>query len=298
MSRKNTGVPTPQSVNGLTTLRTYYYYSELRRLIKGLFDVSCPIEWDDEYIINTLITYGYFAIAESDDVGIGAFQVGLQGANYMQNPTRILVQLPYIKNFSREINENCVLYYLEHIHGGSYYNFNEKLRVTAQRLANADASIDVNLINSRVAYIIEAETKAQSESIKAMYDKITSGEPMVVYRKDAVLGGDGLKALFGNVKQNFVANDVLDAKRTIMNEFLTSIGINNANTDKKERLITDEVNANDEELDVYTELWKNNLEKANKRVKKMFPAIDFSVKLKKFDSRTLEKMSSSIVNGG
>ena len=53
---------------------------------------------------------------------------------------------------------------------------------------------------------------------------------------------------FLNVKNIYIGNDLLLTKRSIMNEFLTEIGINNANTDKRERLNSDEVNANNSEV--------------------------------------------------
>lgn len=42
---------------------------------------------------------------------------------------------------------------------------------------------------------------------------------------------------------------LLVAKQTIMNEFYTYAGIDNANQDKKERLITDEVQANNGQIE-------------------------------------------------
>lgn len=47
-------------------------------------------------------------------------------------------------------------------------------------------------MNSRMAYVAEAETKAQAESIKLAYDKVSNGEPLVVYRKDVSLNSTGL----------------------------------------------------------------------------------------------------------
>lgn len=296
--KERRGTLDPQNVNGLITARTSYYRRELRRLIKGLFDVKCPKGWDREYILNLLVDLGYFAVANNTDVGVNAFRCGTYGVNYMNNPTKIIVNLPIIKNFTATIGEDAVLYYVENLGSGQFYNFGTKIAITAERLASADCSVDVNLINSRMGYIIEAETKAQSEAIKEMFDRISSGEPMVPYRKDVVLGSQGLKAFFGNVKQSYVANDVLDTKRTIVNEFLTSIGINNANTDKKERLITDEVEANNEEVEVYTVVWKENLQRANDEVKELFPGTEFSVNLRKFDRRTVAKTVDKIAGGG
>ena len=62
--------------------------------------------------------------------------------------------------------------------------------------------------------------------------------------------------------------------------FSTAIGIPNANTDKKERLITDEVNANNEETESLCELWLEQLKKTCDKTNEMF-GIDISVDWRK-----------------
>ena len=43
-----------------------------------------------------------------------------------------------------------------------------------------------------------------------------------------------------------------------MNEYLTTIGINTANTTKRERQVVDEVNANNMEIKASIKLWISN----------------------------------------
>ena len=52
---------------------------------------------------------------------------------------------------------------------------------------------------------------------------------------------------------------LLVCRRTIVNNFLTEIGIKNANTMKKERLISDEVNENNEEISANINIWYDNI---------------------------------------
>ena len=67
-------------------------------------------------------------------------------------------------------------------------------------------------------------------------------------------------------KQNFIADDVQLLKRKILNEFLTDIGINNTNLDKRERLTDDEVNANNDEVLANISHWYDNISDGIKRV--------------------------------
>ena len=58
------------------------------------------------------------------------------------------------------------------------------------------------------------------------------------------LGSDVLRSI--NTNAPFVADKIMDYKKEIWNEALTFLGINNIMVDKKERLITDEANENNE----------------------------------------------------
>ena len=58
--------------------------------------------------------------------------------------------------------------------------------------------------------------------------------------------------------------------RKIEAEFDTEIGIPNANTDKAERLITDEVNANNVETATRCELWLESIKKGVDKANSMF----------------------------
>ena len=58
------------------------------------------------------------------------------------------------------------------------------------------------------------------------------------------LGSDVLRSI--NTNAPFVADKIMDYKKEIWNEALTFLGINNIVVDKKERLITDEANSNNE----------------------------------------------------
>ena len=51
---------------------------------------------------------------------------------------------------------------------------------------------------------------------------------------------------------------------------MTQIGIPNRNTDKRERLITDEVNRNNVETHVLSELWLETVRKGLDEANKMF----------------------------
>lgn len=296
MSRQKGGANVePNDVNGIITARTEFYRTEIYKLIKGLFKIKCPLEWEKDYILNNFITHGYILITDSD-VGIIPCRGSLHGLNYMDYPTKATIELPTIGTLERKLHKDCEIFFLERTRYRNFYTFRQLVNVYAYKLAAADAGIDVNLMNCRVAYVIEADSKGQAETIKSMFSDITAGKPLVVY-KGNVIGAEGLKLALGNVKNTYVADLIQDSKRTIVNELLTSLGVNNANTDKRERLLSTEVDANNMELQANTALWKQNLKVSKKRTKKIFPNLDFSIKLR-FDAKAISQFSSTVEQNG
>lgn len=284
--RRKYGGQKPKKVDGQLTARTDFYRTQLRKIIKGLFEVECPEDWNTDYLLNLLCIGGYVLIADSA-IGVMPFKSSPIGYNYTGDPTEALVSVPTMPHFKVKLGETGQLLFLERTPLRQYFNFTKVMDVYAEKLASADCGIDVNLMNSRMAYLIAAENKAQADTIKEIYDKISNGDPMVVYKRDT-LSKDGLQAFFGNVRNTYIAGEIEDTKRTIMCEFLTSIGINNANMDKKERLITDEANSNNIEIMANTALWKDNLERCVNKVNKLFPSINFNLTMR-FDLSNLKE---------
>ena len=141
-----------------------------------------------------------------------------------------------------------------------------------------DSSIAVNLMNTKAAYVFGANSKSQAETLKAMFDQISCGNPAVFIR-------DGLseESVFSfPVKQNYIADDVQLLKRKIVNDFLTEIGINNTNLDKRERLTDDEVNANNDEVIANIQHWIDTINKGIKETNEMFPGLDLAFSVRKF----------------
>lgn len=271
----------PVYIQGQIATRTAFYKTNLSKIVKGRIKIDAPRQWDTDYMLNHLLFRGYLIFAKTP-AGIIPIEGSFKGVNYWQRPTGCIITAPTLNlcDNERTLGIDCEYIYLERDRYNRFFTFNELINIYAQKLANADCSIDVNLINSRMAYMVEAESEAQSQTIKNAYDRISEGNPLVVVKKNT-LEKDGAKLLLGNVKNNYVANDIQLTKTDIYNEFYTIIGINNANTDKKERLITSEVHANDDALRYNISLWQNNLNRTCNNVYSTFPELksEFSISI-------------------
>ena len=264
----------PKDVDGIANTSAFYYREWMLKKIFGRFEWrGVPDNWDLDYMQTALFIDGLFCITDTS-MGILPLACGVAGINVFNHPTEAYIANPVLGSFRRVIDEDCAIVKLQY----NYKGCGVMLDRYSALLAMCDSSIAVNLMNSKVTFVGLATSKAQAESFKQMYDKISMGEPAVFVNGDAI---NQEKFFFNNVKQNFVADDIQLLKRKLVNEFLSEIGINNANLDKRERLNSEEVRANNEEIYCNVEHWLENIEEGLEAANKLFD-LDLSVRLKDF----------------
>lgn len=274
----------PADVDGVMNTSAYYYRIYLLKKIFGRFGFeNIPEGWDHDYMMETLFMEGFFTVTDTD-AGVLPLKCGLSGINVFQKPTTAVIANPVLGNFERTIDVNCVICQLQPNYEGVYSLVNRY----ATLLAMCDSSIAVNLMNTKSAFIFGASSKAQSETLKQMYDKISCGQP-AIFMKD---GLDTESFYTMPVKQYFIADDVQLLKRKIIAEFLTEIGINNTNLDKRERLTDNEVEANDQEVIANIQCWIDNITVGIKKINQMF-GLDIKFVIRDFGGKEQRKDESA-----
>lgn len=269
--------PTPREVNGLENQSAIFYRNLLLKKCFAIFEFTdLPEYWDYDYVVSTLFINGFVGISDTTS-GIVGLECGLTGINIYNKPTTLVFANPVLGNFERTIHEDSEILHLNF----DYSSVIPLVNKYAYQLAACDASIDMNLLNSRVAFVGEASTQGQAKTLEKLYTDISKGKPCVVFRNAG--SEKGMNWYWNNVKQSFIADTILDCKARIIAEFLTEIGIKTSNMSKKERLVTDEVNSRNEEKDSAIWFWKKNLEEDCKKINKMF-GLNIGVKVNNFDS--------------
>lgn len=265
----------PNTVHVKNVGLTRFFQRYLLQKAISVFKWKMPSTWSRDYFLYTLYCRGFIVIVNTDKFGVIPQGCGLKGYNVFYQPRSVIIQNPLIsQTLEPEIGRNCVLLKLQPDFGGIM----DLVSFYAQEMALASEAVDVNLLNSKLSYVFTASNKNAAESLKKLYDRIASGEPAVVVDK-ALYNDDGTvcwEAFQQNVGQNYIVSDLLSDLRKIEAEFDTKVGIPNANTDKKERLISDEVNANNVETRNLPELWLESLRQGCEVSRKMF-GIELSV---------------------
>lgn len=116
------------------------------------------------------------------------------------------------------------------------------LRLFAWRLYEAERTSDVNIKAQKTPVLIVGDDSLKL-AMKNLFEKYDGNEP-VVYADKKQLTADTLRAL--KTDAPFIADKIMEYKKEIWNEALTYLGINNINVEKRERLVKEEAQANNE----------------------------------------------------
>lgn len=259
----------PANQHVLNTQTGRFYQRYLLKKALAVFNWKLPEWWDENYFLYILYCRGYLAVFDTDQFGVIPQECGLQGYNVFYRPTDAVIANPLLPGIQRKrIDSECVLMQLQ----PDYTGILDLCAHYAEKMALASSAINQNLWHTRIATVFFAGSDAEQQSVKKAYDRMTSGDPMVVVHKNLRDADGNLKYEVFNrdVKSSYIISDLIADLRKIEAEFDTRVGIPNANTDKRERLITDEVNANNVETTILSDLWMDSIQDGIKKVKDMF----------------------------
>ena len=265
----------PSTVHVKNTGLTYYFQRYLLQRIISVYKWKLPTEWAENYFEYVLYCWGYIAVFETDKFGVIPQACGLSGYDVMYQPTNAIITNPLLTGILQpRINKECTIIRLQPDWGGVM----DIVNFFAELMALCAEGVAVNLLNSKLSYVFFAENKAGAESFKKLFDNIASGEPAAVIDKDLRNEDGSLNWEMFNqdLKSTYLVPDMLSDMRKIVEMFDTKIGIPNANTDKRERLNTDEVNSNNVDTVSLADLWLTELKNCCKKTRDLF-GIDIDV---------------------
>lgn len=269
----------PSTVHTKNSALYEYFVRYLMQRAMSVFKWTMPTIWEQRarnYMLYVLYCWGFIGILNTPKFGTIPQECTLMGYDVFYQPSGIAVANELIgETQERTIGKDCVLLRLQPDYGGitdivSYY---------ADQLALLSEAVSVNAVNSKLSFMFGARDKAPAESLKKAYDEYSAGNPAVFYDKnllDPKTGALTMQFFNKDVRNSYIISDLLKDIRSIMDDFDAHIGIPNANTQKKERMIVDEVNANNFETRSMCELWLENLRTGCEEARKMF-GIDLGV---------------------
>ena len=277
----------PSEINIKNTSLYEFYKKYLLQKIISVFEWTLPDWWSRNYFLYGLYCWGFLSVIKTDLFGVIPQVCSLAGYDVFYQPTHAYIANPRLKGILQpRIGIECEVLKLQPDYGSAL----DIVSYFAEQMTLTSEAISSNIINSKLAYVFASESKSAAESFKRLYDNIASGEPAAfvdkkLFRED----GDPNWMTFANdLKSNYIADDLLIDLQKWEYRFDTVVGIPNANTDKRERLVVDEVNSNNAEVRAISETWYETLIDGVERIQKMFGLTpeEFDVKRRETDDQS------------
>lgn len=278
----------PSTVHVANTRVAAFFKRRLIQKAMSVYKWDLPENWASNYFQYVLFCWGNIAIINTAKFGVIPQDCTLAGYDVFYRPRRAIITNPlFDKTYDLVIDKDCVLMHLQ----PDYCGILDTVNYYGDMMALCAEAAAQNIQNSKLAVVFTAANKRAAESFKKMYDQIASGEPVVV-QDSALTRADGSQAwdvFMQNLEQNYIADRILVDMRKWEDEFCTVVGIANANTEKRERLISDEVNANNQETKTLAEMWLESLQDSCRRVKEMFGInvwVELREEMKNYDNES------------
>lgn len=224
--------------SGMTNNGAYLqYYNRLTELSTSMFEwVNVPDTIDVRFLELVLFTDGQAVFFKDEEIGHLALRCAINGPFNIYNIP--INRRAYAANgYNRQLNEkDSVIIYNNYLHTNSMLD----VRMFAKRLYNLDRTVDVN-VNAQKTPVLIVCDEQQRLTMKNLYMKYEGNEPFIFGDKN-LNPNDVIKSI--NTGAPYVADKIYQLKVQIWNEALTYLGISNVNTQKKERMISDEVMRN------------------------------------------------------
>ena len=225
----------------LNAYTTIDYLTRIKEYALNTFKwVNLPKSVDARFIEEQLFEKGKICFFKDKNLGFLCLPVNEDGILNIYNYFNI--RRIYASNGFRRTRKisNSVIIYNNYFKPPTFITAN----LYAIRLSQVQRTIDRNLNAQRTPILISC-TPQQRLTLKNIYKQYEGNEPVIF--ADSEFNVDSVRVL--NTKAPYLVNDLALYKHDLWNEVFTFLGINNANQDKRERLVASEVDANDEQVE-------------------------------------------------
>lgn len=239
------------------------YFDRLMMIATSLFTWKGldEIGGNSRFLEQSLFEYGRACFIKDPELGYMSINANPSDTlNVYRLPTKIQA---WSIGYTKEFDLNEIVYIMN----------NELQKPTAPtielfayRLYEAQRTIDVNLIAQKTPTLLEGDPKTML-TLKNAYEQYSGNIPFIFGNKNF-----NINEHINSIKTDapYLIDKLTLHKHEILNECLTFLGIDNANTDKKERLITDEVQSNNDLINKFLNCFYKTRKKAADEINEKF----------------------------
>lgn len=213
------------------------YLKRLEEIALNMFEwKNLPYDIDPRFLELTLFTQGMAVFFYEEVMERYLALQTMIGGNLDVYRVPKIRRAYAINGYNKELNDkDSVLIFNNYLREPSF----PTVQLYAKRLYEVERAIDVNVKAQKTPIMILCD-ESQRLTMKNLYEQYNGNEPFIFGSK--ALDLQGVKTL--QTEAPYVADKLTVLKHQYWNEALTFLGVENSNTDKRERLITDEVQSN------------------------------------------------------
>lgn len=276
------------SAQDMNMLTIFDYLNRLEMLACSMFEWSgLPEPISTRFLENTLYNKGYLIFIKDFEYGFMVAKAAqTDKLNIYGEPTGYTAYATggYTRHFEKD---DCVLI------RNNYKSLPTEptIRLFAQRLYEVERTLDVNIKAQKHPIIILCDEK-QRLTLMNVYKQWNGNEPIIYGEKNLAL--DSIKTI--DTKSEYVGDKLMLYKHDLFNDCMTFLGVKNANTDKKERLITDEVQANDDQIELSAQVMLLTRQQACKEINAKW-GLNVSVNLRVLNEKPEPDQKGAAIDG-
>ena len=251
---------------------------------KGLDDIAGT--GASRFLELSLYEEGKGVFVKDDELGYMALKVSPSDKlNVYMLPTKVMA---WSIGYNKQYEFDDVVYIMNNELQKPTREFME---LFAYRLYETERTIDINLQAQKTPILIEGDTKTIL-TLKNVYMQYSGNTPFIFGNKQFDISNK-LNVL--KTDAPYIIDKLDVHKHQIFNDALTVLGIDNANTDKKERLITNEVESNEQLITYYLNCYYKTRKKACDEINEKF-GLNISIELNKDIIDLLNVTENDIIN--
>ena len=258
----------PSTIHAEGTGLQRYFVRVLYQRAMSVFKYKIPKEINPYYFKWCLWMFGYIGVGRHKDYGIMAQWGTLQGRDLYYYPKKLLISnealAPKGETFEWRIGEDCEVLNLN----GTFCGIWDTVNLFADELAITLESWATNCKKAIDADFYGVSDSNQAKAMKKAVDLAHSGEMEIFIDKNLFRDDGSLNVATFQHTSQYIGTDLLDNFITLLHMFDTEIGIDNSNTQKRERLNNAEVYSNNEEVKSKIEMWLDDLQDTCEKLKK------------------------------
>lgn len=290
-STNDYSAPAPYEVNKVK--KGYdYWVTMLTEKCLGMYEYTgLPASLPAAQIELRLIQRGYCVVFKGRKTAVNGIRQdeklytafgGLSGVDEYYLPTNWIYAQPALESGNRTLHKDAEIIYNTQADMYRRRGLYDIIRRYARMLADADSSINIFTVNTRAMKMNVAASKQVANTVDNAMKKMADGE-MYTINTNSIL--ELYKALDWNIAKPNQLTELIDSRERLLASFMAEIGVKSA-LNKRERMITDEVAADDQLLTVNVDDMLKSRQEGIERINKLFGT---NITVKRSEAYELQK---------